>query len=106
MLKNIDEIVNSMTKGKSRPFQVQSFAMTSNVNENYKVDIKDITKAPYLIGYKLDKMKGISKICGMCQDKEHFTVQCSKYRRLKEDKRRKVIFEKKIISPLRPHNIP
>lgn len=78
-------------KSPSKSFQVNSVetSETSTV-ENYKFKLRDKLKAQY-IGYDLSKVSSIEKKCKLCASTDHFSIECMRYRKMKEDERLKVI---------------
>ncbi|XP_070507526.1 uncharacterized protein, partial [Chironomus tepperi] len=83
-------------KVKSKPYQVQnvSIANSNSFDKNdYKFEIKDKLQAPY-VGYDLDKVTLVAKDCVFCSSKDHYAVQCPRYREKSETERLKWIFDK------------
>jgi len=90
------KIAEPEQKAKSKPFQTYNVSIsTPKYNGNYKFEIKDKSKAPYL-GYDLDKVAATKKECLFCNSDEHFPLQCPRFKEKSENDRLKWINDKGI----------
>ncbi|XP_070495848.1 uncharacterized protein [Chironomus tepperi] len=82
---------------KGRPYSCfsTSTASTSHNNEAYKFEIKDKTSAPY-IGYDMSKINLIPKKCFICNQIDHYTLECTRFQLMKEIDRWKIVKEKNL----------
>jgi hypothetical protein len=90
--------VEPEAKGKSKPWQMHSISEASVVRDeksDYKFEIRDQAKAPY-IGYAMDKINNLQKLCEFCGSQQHFSVQCSKYREKSEKDRLNAILDRRL----------
>ena len=67
---------------------------SSNSNEDYKYEIQDKSKWPYM-GYDLEQVNSIAKSCLCCGRGNHFLIECRTFKSLDSAKKRELISAKK-----------
>ena len=88
--------VENDNKVKNKPYQMNSTSLGwPQSNDSYKFEIKDKAKAPF-IGYHMDKVESLSKECEICNSRDHFTLQCPKYKEKGENDRQRLVMDKRI----------
>lgn len=64
-------------------------------NDNFKYEIRSNDAAPYL-GYNMEQVQLIAKLCECCGQSNHFLIECRSFRALDEEQRKDLINSKKI----------
>jgi hypothetical protein len=88
----------SKSKNKSSHYQVMTSSTkertsdysTTISNDNYKYEIKDKESARY-IGYDMSEVNKIPRQCEICNEANHFSVECKTYRDMHLDAKYDVV---------------
>jgi len=95
--KNFDDSNKDDKKTKSyQCLSTSAVSPSSSQNrEAYKFEIKDKVTAPY-IGYDIAKVNQIRKKCFICNQVNHYTLECTRFQSMNENERSRVINDKKL----------